>query len=496
MESLFFEHEIVNSLFLQQKDFILSTFKSIEESAPSPVVLATLARISLFPHLNIATCSLKSLFRVLKRDPPALTLLPSPIFPSSSPHKQYFGLSFLAALTKKRRTVFNKIQTNLPNDPSHLQKYLEITKDNPYFIAYSLNFCSYSFLLPTHLLNATPRINIDPEIIRELILFVKEAVPTVLTNISTIDTLIASLPSDSSPTTPFVSKTGTKTKKSLKKLRNQCIDFVNYGWAFVIEMTNLPTDPLKSSFKTIVLDDPYFSDLILNSLMLLHIPVQRTTIIAILVILDKFPSMRITFIEANLVGRMFETVHFVFLTHSESNTLVILTVFIERMLNPFGDDPAICPEHYRLLRACVLEPAKPFITFMFNNSDNLVLNEEDKAEVEDHLCRIHRHIQNMELRSDEHDSDFVSDIAIWETRTMVEMANEEIFQIVFQRLLNRSREWKQSNQERQKKREVVLREEGWDDAIELRVVGLEVDTNQNQQNASREFRVQLALNAD
>ncbi|KAK2955319.1 hypothetical protein BLNAU_9710 [Blattamonas nauphoetae] len=40
-----------------------------------------------------------------------------------------------------------------------------------------------------------------------------------------------------------------------------------------------------------------------------------------------------------------------------------------------------------------------------------------------------------------------------------------------------TKEWRHGKQERQKIQEVLLREEGWDDGFELRVVGIEVDTN-------------------
>ncbi|KAK2959441.1 hypothetical protein BLNAU_5490 [Blattamonas nauphoetae] len=102
----------------------------------------------------------------------------------------------------------------------------------------------------------------------------------------------------------------------------------------------------------------------------------------------------------------------------------------------------------------------------------------------------------MELRADEHDADFVSEMVKWETRTMVEMENEKPFGSVFRSMLNRTYEWKRNKRERQKRREVLLREEGWDDALEQRVVGIEVDTNQDMMGLTVFFRIELALNAD
>ncbi|KAK2950924.1 hypothetical protein BLNAU_14114 [Blattamonas nauphoetae] len=75
----------------------------------------------------------------------------------------------------------------------------------------------------------------------------------------------------------------------------------------------------------------------------------------------------------------------------------------------------------------------------------------------------------MELRSDEHDTDIVLAFVNWEMRTMVEMENEAQFEIVFHSMLDRISEWRQDKPERLKRREVLLREEGWDDGFELRV---------------------------
>ncbi|KAK2946771.1 hypothetical protein BLNAU_18301 [Blattamonas nauphoetae] len=460
------------------------------------IILTTLARISLFTHLLIAYNSAVALYTVVQRDPPALTLLPSPIFPSSSPHQQYSGLSFLAALSKRLRIVFSEFQANLPTDPSHLPKYAQLTNNDPFIDTCSLDFCSLSFLLPTFLLITSPPIEVDLEIIDKLILFVKEALTTILTNISNIDNLIASLPSDSSPTTRSVSEGDTQLTGSLKHLKNEYYRFQDNVWRFFVNVTFCLTDPHKSSFQTIILDDPSFPDLILNTLKLTHNYLTWHTIIAITNIVILFPWMREKFMTVNLVGRMFETVNFLSLPLSESNTLFQLTRFIVNMLTPIGDDDGAQFEQYPLIRVSVFDPAKEFITVIFHNSDKLLLDEQEQTHFESHLCWIHIKIKNMELRSDEHDADFVSELVKWEMRVMVEMENEDHFLIVFHGMLNRTWEWKRDQREREKGREVVLREEGWDDSFELRVVGIEVDTHQDIQSVARQFRIERALNVN
>ncbi|KAK2950533.1 hypothetical protein BLNAU_14527 [Blattamonas nauphoetae] len=441
MESLFFEPEIIDLLFLLHKDFIVSTFGNIGKESPPLVVLTTLARISLFPNFKIASFSLEVLFSVIEQYPPALTLLPSPIFPSSSPYQQYSGLSFLTALTKKLRTV-------------------------------------------------------DSDIIRESILLVKEALPLILTHLENIDNLIASLPSDSSPTTPLVSGVDTQTIDSLKQLRSPCEMFVNLGWNFFLSITFKITDPQEYSFKTSLLNDPSLPDLILNSLKFPGCQIRYFTIMTTMNIVIEFGWMREKFMTANLVGRMFETDDFDSLLFSESRTLLQLAKFIGCMLDPSGDDEEAHFEQYPLIHVSVFEPAKQFLIFIFHNSDNIILDEKEQCEFERCLCMIHILIKDMELRFDELDTDVVSELVKWEIRSMIEMENEENFEIFFESMLNRTSEWNRNKRERQKRREVSLREEGWDDAFELRVVGIEVDTNQDLVDLTANFRSELRFNSD
>ncbi|KAK2946774.1 hypothetical protein BLNAU_18304 [Blattamonas nauphoetae] len=165
------------------------------------------------------------------------------------------------------------------------------------------------------------------------------------------------------------------------------------------------------------------------------------------------------------------------------------------MLEPNEFGTAALLKQYQLIRVYVLEPAKPFLISLFHNSDKLILDEQEQTQFEIVLSRIHRDITRMEHRSDEHDTDFVSELVKWEVRTMVEMENERAVEEFFKNMLNRTQEWKRDKPDRQKRREVVMREEGWDDAFELRVVGIEADTNQSLRYDARQFRRELTFNA-
>ncbi|KAK2952607.1 hypothetical protein BLNAU_12435 [Blattamonas nauphoetae] len=324
----------------------------------------------------------------------------------------------------------------------------------------------------------------------------KDALTKILVNISNVDTLIASLPSDSSPTTPFISGDNKHIAESLNHLRKKCEDYVLSGWAVMADLTHKITDPHKSSFQTIILDDPSFADLILNSLPFTHKDIRRRTIMAITNIVNVYPSMKEQFITTNLVGRMFEIVDFVSLPLSESKTHFAITRFHSSICRPTAETREAQFEQYRLIRVSVFQPAKHFIIFLFNNWDKLILNEEDTVELEKLLCNIHCRIKNMELRSDEHETDIVSELVKWEVRTMIEMEYEKHYINISLSIGNRTQEWNRNKRERQKRREVLLREDGWDDALELRVVGIEVDTDQTLRHHARLFRKELTFNAD
>ncbi|KAK2959434.1 hypothetical protein BLNAU_5483 [Blattamonas nauphoetae] len=281
---------------------------------------------------------------------------------------------------------------------------------------------------------------------------------------------------------------------SIGDIQDGCQACVDRAWNFIVNLTFSLTDPLKPSFQTIILDDPSFPDLILYSLQLSTKTIRENTIDAITNIVVDFPWMKERFMTANLFGRMFETVNFGSRPLWKSETLYLLTRFIASMMDTIGDDRVLHFEQYPHIRVSVFEPAKHFITFMFHNSDKLILDEEDNTRHEKHLCLIHSHIKNIELRSDEHDASFVSELVKWEMRAMVEMENEHRFKIVFGSMLNRTQEWRRNKRERQKRREVCLREEGWDDALELRVVGIEKDTNQSLVDLAEKFRRELAFN--
>ncbi|KAK2950931.1 hypothetical protein BLNAU_14121 [Blattamonas nauphoetae] len=160
---------------------------------------------------------------------------------------------------------------------------------------------------------------------------------------------------------------------------------------------------------------------------------------------------------AHLVGRMFETVDFVSLPLFDAGTHFILTHHIALIVNPLEEDNEAYFQHLQLVRVSVFEPTKQYTVFSFHNWDRLRLGDVDRTELECHLSQIHSHLNSKELLSDGHDAE-----------------------------INRTEEWRRNNRERQKRREVLRREEGWDDAFELRVMGIEKDERLSLRSVCRQ----------
>ncbi|KAK2954429.1 hypothetical protein BLNAU_10597 [Blattamonas nauphoetae] len=141
-------------------------------------------------------------------------------------------------------------------------------------------------------------------------------------------------------------------------------------------------DPYKSSFQTIVLHDPSFPDLVINSLKLAHKDIRQNTVITLTSISSEFPWMRERLRAAKLVGRI---------------TLLHLAQFISFMMTPYNENQEAQFRRYRLIRDSVFEPAKHFIIFMFHKSDKLILNEYDRIELEYRLLQERSFNPNLDL---------------------------------------------------------------------------------------------------
>ncbi|KAK2944541.1 hypothetical protein BLNAU_20547 [Blattamonas nauphoetae] len=159
------------------------------------------------------------------------------------------------------------------------------------------------------------------------------------------------------------------------------------------------------------------------------------------------------------------------------------------------DDEQACFKQYHLIRVSVFEPAQQFITFMFHIPTNSLWMKENKISlsISSVVCTTTSKTWNSDQK---HAADTVSELVKWEVQTMVAMENEEHLMIVCLTLLYRTWEWNRDKPKRQKRREVLLREEGWDNGFELRVVGMDVDTSQDMRDCWMDFGVERALNAD
>ncbi|KAK2945186.1 hypothetical protein BLNAU_19875 [Blattamonas nauphoetae] len=321
------------------------------------------------------------------------------------------------------------------------------------------------------------RREIDWDLIPDLIEFVMDNMKSSLSSLSPPDSLIHPLPRQTlviSPHAHLELVDHTQESKSLNELREGWIDDVKNGWIFFLKLIHLFPSTHQPTFQTIVLDDPSFSNVVLNSLTLNNTRVTPQVLSTMTQILLEFPTTRHSF-RSEFFERIVKSVDFVNCPLSESETHLYLTQFIVLMLESTDDEEFM--EHYRVIRVSIFEPAKQYVSFIFQNWDRLTLDHPvDRSNHGKAVCLIHCHIKNMEIKSDEHEPALVSILVKWEVRQMIELENEDHVRTVFESIGSRTEDWQTNKQDRQKRREELLREEGWDDAFELRVVGIEKTT--------------------
>ncbi|KAK2955936.1 hypothetical protein BLNAU_9096 [Blattamonas nauphoetae] len=473
MESLFFEPETVDTLLFQHEDLILSIFRKIETLHSSPPVSTTLARISLFPSVRIAYLSLTTLLQITKRSPNTLARLPSPIFPLSSPKSRYSDIQNCLA----RYTANVLVDIRL------------------------LFWCIYSCELLSLTVKNAAHSETFFQLAHDLTGFASEVLRILLHNLSSLESFQASLAStDPQSTRLQPEKTHTIPSDTIQHPANPAESFTKWAsffvggiWGFVANIVSQFFFNHPPSYQYVFLDDPSLPHLALQSFQLTRKDRREILYSSLGRLIIYLPYLTKKFISIDLVNQLFETPDLLAIPLSESKTHLSITIFIHGMLNYASADHIT---HYPLVRVSVFEPVKQYVNFLFHNSNKLILDEKNRDIHELHFSWIHNHIKNMELQSDEHDTNIVSGLVKYEVQTMVEMENETHFETVFQSMLDTTSEWNLKNPERLKRREVLLREEGWDDAFELRVVGIEVDSNHHIQELAEHFRIVKTLNAD
>ncbi|KAK2959860.1 hypothetical protein BLNAU_5057 [Blattamonas nauphoetae] len=316
---------------------------------------------------------------------------------------------------------------------------------------------------------------------------------TILSSISSIDEFISFPDSNhhlTFPDTPPASGVTEKSPDSLRILRDECVNFVDAAWLFFAKKTTIKAIPRKSSFTSTILDPHPFCENVIRSLKLNNPNTGHNIIKTINRILSRIPQMKESFISANLVERMFKTFDFASLPLSESQFHWDITRFVGLMIQPIMKDKETYPTQCAIFRVSVFEPVRQHVGFVLHNWKTLTFGTADTTQQESCVCLIVGIAKDMELESDELDSGFVNELVRWEVGQMVEIENETNINRVIQRIGNMIWMWKQREKERLKRRDVLLREEGWDDVFELRVVGIELDTEQYRQLRARQFRIE------
>ncbi|KAK2958194.1 hypothetical protein BLNAU_6898 [Blattamonas nauphoetae] len=184
------------------------------------------------------------------------------------------------------------------------------------------------------------------------------------------------------------------------------------------------------------------------------------------------PSIRPRFQFRDFVEKVFSSFDFLsvplYIPVFHSSTIE----FIRRMLQVNGETEEIKLAQLPSLRITVFNHVWPYLAYIITHSPTLNLNHQNRADHESDVTICHRNISCMERNGEELDERFLLEQAKWEVRWLTEVENEKTLKERILTVESRASGWMTENWERQKRRERMQRKEGWDDAVEARVAGL------------------------
>ncbi|KAK2946072.1 hypothetical protein BLNAU_18980 [Blattamonas nauphoetae] len=481
MESLFFASEISESLFQQLNNIIRFAFDKIIQSSPPSAIITTLARISLFPNHRCSSNVLRTLCHLTSRDSSSIKCCPSTIFSNPSPLQQYSGLSFTYALALKLRSEFTEFNASLQHYLSEVSKTITSSTEAQNISHRPLEVCSDICLLEMFIFNTTPPNEVDIELQRTLVLFAFEAIPSIHAMHSKLDIII--------------SDNRSSEKSPLTRILLSLVVLLERFWFILMAQCRQKSRPSGTALEPLILDHPSLPALIVMSIKLCML-LSRATVFTPLLNLSAIPSMKEKFISCDLIRTLFDTVDFLSIPLSNTETHSTLLQILVNMLSPTADDNDQRVAEYPAIRRLVFDQAKEYIRVVLPSLSRATVPSELLINPNQVPIRMHLVLREMELKSQELDADFVSDLVRWEVRWVVDTETDEDFEMVFRTMFRLAAKWKDNLPERLKRREVLLREEGWSDALEQRIVGIETSDRQLQRHLSLVFRYISSFNTD
>ncbi|KAK2958321.1 hypothetical protein BLNAU_6808 [Blattamonas nauphoetae] len=144
--------------------------------------------------------------------------------------------------------------------------------------------------------------------------------------------------------------------------------------------------------------------------------------------------------------------------------------FLKAMLDPKAENLATRMEVYPSLRVFVFEPMKPYIHFLISNSHRLCLRGRDRINFECSLIGMFWQILDIEQHTIGIEDEFVRFLVKWEVDWLTDLEDDDLLDLFVIPFSVRSLHTGKLPSSLMKRRKGWLRSEGWEDALELRVM--------------------------
>ncbi|KAK2950899.1 hypothetical protein BLNAU_14201 [Blattamonas nauphoetae] len=479
--SLCDDSETIHRLFSEDIQLIFDTFQKLKEKTPSSVVLNTLAKISLFPYLRIAFNSLIAIHAITNRDHDAFSLIEDPIFPDSPPASPFYDIRMLL---------------------SDIPKFLSLTNEEYNFYTRALFFCSYGWELLVFELDRRSS-TVDLETGSSIISHVKEVIGSNQEQLLVIHKIADSLPTSAINSPPHnkdvVGGSSSQTvseENNLTKLKKELIDVIWPAWKVLANLTFDYAIGLRPHLHSILADNPKLETVVLRSVEEGDIELIQLTFSSIISLLTIAPENRTRLQSGNLVEKLFSSFDFQSVPLSKAEFHAFTVKFIRHMLAVDGATEEIKQAQFPSLRVSVYNHVWKYLSHVITHSPALTLNEIHRELHEDDVSLCYRHIFFMEVAADELDEAFLLEQAKWEVRWLTEVENEKTLDLRIFTCGNRAYRWRTEKWGRLKRRERMLRKEGWDDALETRVVGLHPEVSEDLRSKVLAFGILALFNLE
>ncbi|KAK2956160.1 hypothetical protein BLNAU_8940 [Blattamonas nauphoetae] len=379
---------------------------------------------------------------------------------------------------------------------------MSLNVDEYNFYTRALFFCSYGWELLVFDLDRSSS-TVDLETGSSIISQVKEVIGSNLEHLQMIHKIADSLPTSVINSPPLnkdnsegISSQTVSEKNNLTKLKGDVLYVTGSAWKVLANLTFDYAVDLHPHLRSILADNPKLENVVLRSIKEGDIELIQFTFSAISNLLKIEPENRTRLQSGDLMRKLFSSFDFQSVPLSEAEFHLFTVNFIRQMLTVNGATEEIKQAQFPSLRVSVYNHVWKYLSHVITHSPALTLNETNREIHEDDVSLCYRHIFFMEVAADELDEAFLLEQAKWEVRWLTEVENEERLDFRILTCGNRAYRWRTEKRGRLKRRERMLRKEGWDDAVETRVVGLHPEVSEDLRSKVLAFGILALFNLE